>query len=76
MGLSSGPTLKVTSGRGGTHMKLYYHLAVCVDAAGGTDLVTSEPPATPERVSGGATGAAADCHVVLDSAVGALTNEK
>ena len=52
------------------------HLAVCVDATGGADLVTSEPPAAPEGVSSGAPGAAADGHVVLDSAVRALTNEK
>merc|ERR550532_823410 len=44
-------------------------LAVCVDATGGADLVTGEPPAAPEGVSGGASGAAADGHVVLDSAV-------
>lgn len=53
-----------------------HHLAVCVDAAGGANLVTSEPPAAPEGVSSGAPGAAADGHVVLDSAVRALTNEK
>ena len=45
------------------------HLAVRVGAAGGADLVTGEPPAAPEGVSGGASGAAADGHVVLDSAV-------
>jgi len=47
-------------------------LAVRVDATGGADLVTSEPPAVSEGVSGGAPGAAADGNVVLDSAFGAL----
>ena len=45
------------------------HLAVCVDATGGADLVTGEPPTASEGVSGGASGAATDGHVVLDSAV-------
>lgn len=47
-------------------------LAVRVDATGGADLFTGEPPAVSEGVSGGASGAAADGNVVLDSAFGAL----
>ena len=56
---------------GETHdvMGVSIHLAVCVDATGGADLVTGEPPTAPEGVSGGASGAATDGHVVLDSAV-------
>ena len=50
-------------------MGVSIHLAVCVDATGGADLVTGEPPTAPEGVSGGASGTAADGHVVLDSAV-------
>ena len=57
-------------------LSVLYHLAVRVDATGGTDLFTSEPPAVSEGVSGGASGAAADGNVVLDSAFGALANEK
>lgn len=56
---------------GETHdvMGVSIHLAVCVDATGGADLVTGEPPTASEGVSGGASGAATDGHVVLDSAV-------
>ena len=50
-------------------MGVSIHLAVCVDATGGADLVTGEPPTASEGVSGGASGAATDGHVVLDSAV-------
>ena len=45
------------------------HLTVSVGTTRSTDLISSEPPAVPERISCGPPGTPADSHVVLHGAV-------